>query len=190
MEQSTDAKSRISESVAALLLEGVPAGEITVRQIAEKAGVGIGTINYHFQSKDRLIYEAVSKMLTGIAEKLGQGIMPDGQTPRERLENFLIQSSDMLLQNYETYKLQINYELSKGDLSTPLYIIPIVREITGSSKSEIEIRLMALQIISGMQVALLNPARFKDYSGVDIFNKEQRDEAINLLLNNITGKGV
>jgi hypothetical protein len=49
---------------------------------------------------------------------------------------------------------------------------------------------MALQLISGMQVALLNPARFKDYSGIDIFNKTQRDETIHLLLNNITGKGV
>jgi AcrR family transcriptional regulator len=132
MEKSTDAKSRISEAVGALLLEGVPAGEITVRQIAEKAGVGIGTINYHFQSKDRLIYEAVSKMLTGMAEEFSQGIMPGGQTPRKSLKNFLIQSSDMLLQHYETYKLQISYEMAKGDLGTPSYIVPVLREIAGS----------------------------------------------------------
>ena len=55
-----NAKERILQAAIELLAEFET---ITVRQIAERAEVGIGSINYHFQSKDNLLNEAVGRMM-------------------------------------------------------------------------------------------------------------------------------
>lgn len=193
---SPDARNRIIEAVDALLKEGFPAKEITVRQIASRANVGIGTVNYHFQSKDRLIYETVNKTLVGMAESLdekeltdgkpeGKGKKEDRDNPVGKLKDFLIQTSDLLLPHYDLYKVQINYELVQGDMRTPEYLFPLLQEIFGSRKSDPEIRLAALQIVSVMQAIFMNPGAFLHYSGVDIFEKEQRDKTIESIVNNI-----
>jgi AcrR family transcriptional regulator len=183
--EGTDAKRRIENAVEALIKEGIPAEKITVRQIAERAGVGIGTINYHFQSRDKLVYETVNKALVGMAERLVTSGSSSSEEPFGKLRGFLIDSSDMLIPYYSLYKLQMNYELVQGDMQTPEYLYPLLKEIFGDKRSELEIRLAALQIVSTMQVIFVNPAAFKKYSGVDIFDKEQRDNTINIFLKNI-----
>lgn len=183
--EGADAKKRIENAVEVLIKEGFPIEKITVRQIAERAGVGIGTISYHFQSRDKLIYETVNKALVGMAEQLVIGGSTLEEEPLGKLRSFLIKSSDMLIPYYSLYKLQMNYELVQGDMQTPEYLYPLLKEHFGDKKSELEIRLTALQIISTLQVIFVNPAAFEKYSGVDIFNKEQRDNAIDILLENI-----
>lgn len=48
---------------------------ITARMIAEQAGIGLGLINYHFGSKDKLITECVQRIIgevvVGVQMNLG-----------------------------------------------------------------------------------------------------------------------
>ena len=50
-----DAKTKIIHATKDFLDQGVDPDKITVRKIAEQAGVGVGLINYHFQTRDNLL---------------------------------------------------------------------------------------------------------------------------------------
>ena len=63
MTEDTDskqsAKDRIMHAAIEIMREKGEVEAVTIRGIARQAGVGIGLINYHFHSKERLISEAV-----------------------------------------------------------------------------------------------------------------------------------
>ena len=40
--------------------------KVTIRDIANKSGVSVGLINYHFGNKDNLITECVQSIITGV----------------------------------------------------------------------------------------------------------------------------
>src|SRR5512145_213980 len=52
-----DTRKSILEATLSIVGEG-GFGGLTVRAIAERAGVAIGTVNYHFGSKDNAVSEA------------------------------------------------------------------------------------------------------------------------------------
>lgn len=45
-------------------------------------------------------------------------------------------------------KILVSHTMHQGNMQVPLYIMPIIREIYGSAKNEIEMRIIALEIIS------------------------------------------
>lgn len=58
--------------------------KITVRQIAERAKVGIGTINYRFNSKDNLLSFAVGEVM---ANKINKFLKPQQNSHLDPVEN-------------------------------------------------------------------------------------------------------
>jgi AcrR family transcriptional regulator len=186
--QGPNAKAKILAAVRRMLTENGRPLNLTIRQIADRAGVGVGTINYHFQTKDRLIYGAVNSMLVSMADSLTvNGTVPQDH-PFSQLRDFLVATSDLLIEHFGMYKLHIQYELVLGNMKTPSYLLPLLDKACGGRKSEQEIKLIALQLVSTMQVIFLQPESFKTYCGIDIFDKGQRDTAIDIMLSNIIPK--
>lgn len=64
MNKSENVKNQIIE-VTTELIEQYNGGtkNITARMIAEKANIGLGLINYHFGSKEKLITECVQRII-------------------------------------------------------------------------------------------------------------------------------
>ncbi len=60
-------KKKIIGATLDLLDQSENPEDITVRKIAEAAGIGPGLISYHYQSRDNLINEAVSIKLMSLA---------------------------------------------------------------------------------------------------------------------------
>lgn len=179
-----ETREMILRTVQEMLQEGTAVGDVTVRRIAERAKIGIGTINYHFHSKDKLISDAVSGLINAMATDLMTQNPPEAD-PKARLKQFLLTTADLSVQNYELSRVQVAYDMDQGDLSICYYIIPILKEIYKGTKSETEIRLLAVVLIATMQSLLLKKDAFFRYSGFDLQNREQREEAIDLLLKNI-----
>jgi hypothetical protein len=94
------------------------------------------------------------------------------------------------MQNYEMSRIQVAYDMDQGDLSICYYIIPILKEIFKGSKGDTEIKLIAAALIAAMQSILLKKDAFFRYSGIDLQNSTQREEAIDLILKNIFAKEV
>lgn len=173
-------KERIMIVVGELLKEGCPVAEITVRKIAQRAGVGIGTVSYHFHSKGKLVYEVIAAQMADLARELTPG--GSGETAFERLKCFIYHTSEQALDYNEIFRAQTAYEVVNGDMNFCYYITPLLKEHFGGSKSDLEIKLIALQMISALQMILLKTEEFQHYSGVNIQDRKQREEVLDAIL--------
>lgn len=181
-EPEATSKQRLIQAATGLLKEVDDVDTVTARQIADRAGVGLGLINYHFQSKENLLHAAVAGIIDGITAQ--QKPTPMEKDPVQRLIQAIIGVSDFALKHRKFHKLVVMHELQHGTFHAPMRYIPILREIFPTS-SEMDLRLMALQFVTPLQVILLNPEAFRLYAGIDAFDKAQRDQTIERLVDHL-----
>lgn len=84
-DRNTNTKERILS--ATIDLYGVK-GDITVREICDKAGVNVASISYYFGSKDKLLIEVekhYSSLLLDIQRKI---IMDESRAPKDKLKDW------------------------------------------------------------------------------------------------------
>jgi hypothetical protein len=82
-------------------------------------------------------------------------------------------------------KFSLTHEIINGDMQAALYIVPVLKEIFGDRKDEIELRIIALQILLPLQVTGISPTTFHFYSGIDLHNEAQRGNFIDALIDNL-----
>lgn len=109
-------KEAVIQAAIALIEEkGEHLEEITVREICKKAGVGLGLVNYHFGSKDKLIELCVERIINGIVERF-QMIQENEKelTPFEKLEYLGNMTLDFLFEHCAVSRISI-----LTDMQTP-----------------------------------------------------------------------
>lgn len=187
-----DARERIVQAAREILLEAAQIEQITVRQIAERAGVGVGSINYHFNSKDNLLSIAVGDILakraTGFLEQRDSLTL----NPVEKLKNMLKELCNVAASNQKLIQFILTQGILNGNMQAPLYLIPVLKEIFGREKEEIELRIIAIQILQPIQAAGITPEVFRLYSGIDLYDTKARNQFIDILVENLINqeKGV
>lgn len=179
----SDSETRILETVRQMLAEGQKAEDITVRQIAARAGVGIGTISYHYHSKDKLLSDAVAGMMESLAASLAKE--KASADPQNSLRDFLLTMGELSVQYYEISKIHVLYDLQQGDFSICYHIIPLLRGIFKDSRDDLQIKLIAVALITSMQSIFLKKDAFLMFSGLNIDRADQREQAVDILLQNI-----
>ncbi|SHO52343.1 TetR/AcrR family transcriptional regulator [Anaerocolumna xylanovorans] len=179
-----ETKKKIMEVTINLLDTVENPNDITVRKIAEAAGIGVGLINYHYESRDNLIKEAVSMKMESLAEIM-EKLDGDLSNPIKYLKEMLVMMSDTAVKNPRLNKFSVEYDLLKGDFRICLYLLPILRKIYNDSKSETDLRLIAFQIIVAMQSVYLRQEVFHMLTGIDIGIKKERDNLINSIVDNL-----
>lgn len=183
IENITDPKEQLLQTAMLLLGEQHSAARITTRQIAERAGVAVGSINYHFGSKDALLYEAYNRVF--MAEVLrwlddNQAGETDALT---RLRGMLQTTATYALENLEIARSGIAYDAQKGDMGTALMLVPLLRVITGAGSNELTVRLQAVALISLLQSILLKKEAFEAYMGIQLDDAAQRDALLEQIFN-------
>lgn len=186
-DKSADTKARILEATQRLL-EGTDPEKITIREIAAEARIGIGLINYHFQSRDNLIREAVGMRLTTMAEIM-ENLEGDAGNPAEYLKRMLTALSDIAMKNPKLTKVSVEYEMLKGNYRICLYLLPALKAATRGERSETELRLIAFQIIVALQNVYLRQDAFHFLTGIDIEKKDERDQLIHSIVDNLINNG-
>lgn len=181
-----DSRDRILAATSALLAEAAQPERITVRQIAERAEVGIGAINYHFGSKDALLNEAVAALM---AEEAGRWLSPSPETAdaETRLRSLLQRTSQVAMRFEALARISASYALLHGDYGVERMVLPLLRELLGGRMSEIELRLTAIQLIATLQVLLLRADDAAAFTGMDVRDEEQMTRAIDRLIDNVIG---
>lgn len=79
----------------------------------------------------------------------------------------------------------LSRDIMNMNMQTPLHLIPLLKEIFGNRKEDIQLRILALQILYPIQVTGLNREAFYMYSGIDVSDKDQRNHFIDSLINNL-----
>lgn len=188
MVNELDARNRIMEAAKEILDEEQDISRITIRRIAEKAGVGIGLINYHFQSKEKLLNETVNVTMGRMAEEFHSIEKLNGMEPVEFIKYMLKKLSDFAVRYQKLTRISVSYALMQGDMEAERYILPALRTFYGRSKDERELRLLAFTLITAIQAIYLRADAFLKYSSIDVLDEEQRNEAIDFLVTNIIHK--
>jgi AcrR family transcriptional regulator len=158
--------------------------KVTVRQIAERAGVSTCLINYHFQTKENLFSVAIGDVMLDIIRAFAANNVP-GMTAVDKLRTMLKDLVDFGSNNQKMISFVLSREISENSMRTPLHLLPFLHEIYGNKKSDVQLRMMAMQILDPIQLAALNPVAFHMYSGMDLQNPEHRHRFVDLLIDNI-----
>lgn len=191
MTETEKTKNHIIEITTALIKEfNGDMSKITSRLIAERAGIGLGSINYFFGSKDRLIAECVQrdigKMLAGFAPDVTDTAKDDGLSDQERLISWARQTFDFLFENQAVASISIlsdlqNYLADSNSVYTQRGFTYAIR-----SRRQAEAKkLPAFILVSAMQAAFLARNNAKEIVGYDLFSKSERDlfisDTVNML---------
>jgi len=176
-----EAKEQILNAAVKLLLEDKEPADITVRDIATEANVQLAMINYYFRTKDELMYRAVCVL----RDKMAWDRLSDKDTKMnayERLREMLIAICTMSVKYSRYMKFTAEYELTKAEIVTPQYLIPLIREISTDKRSETSIRITAYEIISLLQLIFFRAKDLSKYLGFDVLEYDRMVEIIDTIL--------
>lgn len=193
----SDTKGRILQ--AAIDIVGLK-GEVTIKEITEKAGVNIAAINYHFGNKNNLLRE-VENYYTDLLYKMQQEILVDDKmSPSEKLVQWAKGLVDFMFKYPALLALIVNI-VSEDKNYNPAIIKNIylnnelqvsVKNIISKSTGINEEKLLNykyMQIFSGILGPVVSKAVYSIYGQgkgmMDIDNSDELDEYIKVLVTSI-----
>lgn len=168
--------------------------KITSRLIAEKANIGLGSINYFFGSKENLItlcvQRVISKMLFSFKAEITDFDKKDDFTDKERLICWATQTFEFLYENKTIANISIlndmnNYSANCNSVYTQKGFMFAMRK----NENESSKKLLTFILVSTMQAALLARDSAKEFLGYDLSSQQERnlfiENVVNMLFNEI-----
>lgn len=188
--EEIDVRDKIITAAIELITKYGNTGKVTIRDIAKNAGVGIGLINYYFQTKDKLIGLCVQRMISEIIDKFNPLYKSLNMTPIEKLRYLCKSTSAFLVENPEISRISILSDLTSGSTAdnssqTVRAYSSVLKEVFNNKKDDNDIFIILHILISSVQVAFLRRNVTKEMNGMDFFDKEQREEFIDSLIDRV-----
>lgn len=188
--KTSSVKEKIIDATTELIGECESIESVTIRDIAAKASVGIGLINYHFQTKENLINLCVQRIIGNIIndfDKLYQSLTME---PLEKLRVMTKRMCLFLVDNQGISRLSILSDIYNGSCSdntseTIKAYLPVMREVGGHYKSDKELNLLTHILTATLQSTFLRRDVFMQSTGVDFFDTEQRELLIDNIIDNL-----
>jgi len=159
---------------------------ITIRNIAEIVGVSTGLVNYHFESKEKLIELCVQKIIQNVIMAFRPQFHEDMKAA-DRLGETAKQVMDFLLANPEISKISI-----LGDLAVPKLLDNTMKTVIGfmsvMGEKQEHTKMLTYCFTLILQGTFLRKNTTKETLGFDFNNKEERDSFIDFVVNKLYGK--
>ena len=167
-------KTALMDAAEKLMSECEDPADVTARAITQEAGVNLAMINYCFGSRENLIFEVFERLKT-TAPKLEPAfarLLLSDLPPKEKLAEAHYHSMKLMLTNYKycqalTRHILINRKI--GDKRTSMRFI---QEHYGDRKTEGECRLIAFELSSIHELAVLRHQEIKETCGIDLMDDE------------------
>ncbi|MCI8373107.1 MAG: TetR/AcrR family transcriptional regulator [Lachnospiraceae bacterium] len=182
MDKNANVKNHIIE-VTTELIEQYNGNirEITARMITAKADVGLGLINYHFGSKEKLITECVQRIIGNVISDFQ--MTKQYETDQERLTacaayvfHFLFEHSAIsrvsILGDLQNYTKNCNSVLTQRGFS-----LSLKQDLADEDKS-----MLVFILTAAMQTAFLGSKTVKQLLGYDFTKSEDRAAYIGKLV--------
>ena len=149
--------------------------KITIRKIAKRAGIGVGLINYHFQSKKNLVDICVQQIISGVIAQSKPDLSQF--TPIEKLKSSVKVPIDFLMENPEIMQAQ--------DTATTFHTLARYYSHASNLKQSEDTFFKTAFLIHGLQGIFLRWELYKDR--FDFSDKQQRDNLIDDLVQKLFG---
>lgn len=162
--------------------------KITTRAIAKEAGVGIGLINYHFESKEKLVEICVQRIISNVIKSFKPDVN-DELSSINRLKKVTKMVASFLIQNPSVSKISI-----LGDMNAPKAVDNTMKTVNGFLFSmedynipKEEKMLLSFALTSILQAAFLRKDTMKESLGIDFKSKEEREIFIDFMIDRLFG---
>jgi len=188
MKKSKEVKEKIIEATISLITESDgDVTDINTRAISDRADVGVGLINYHFQTKENLIDICVERMIGRVISAFAPST-PE-QTPAARLKHTAKLVFDFLVDNPAVSKISIlsDHKNPKMNDNTIISAMGMSKGLGNLGISAKEQFVLAFALTSVIQTLFLRKEQSSELFGYDVNLKEHRDEVLDLLIDTIFG---
>lgn len=182
MDKNENVKNRIIEATTELIEQhNGNISEITARMIAKKADIGLGLINYHFGSKEKLITECVQRIIGKVVT--GFQMTKQYESDKERLTACATYVFDFLFEHSAISRVSIlgdlqNYTENCNSVFTQRgFSLSLKNAISNEDKS-----MFVFILTAAMQVAFLGSETVKQLLGYDFTKNEDRSAYISKLI--------
>ncbi|MFZ2055285.1 MAG: TetR/AcrR family transcriptional regulator [Candidatus Aminicenantales bacterium] len=163
---------------------------LTIRSIASKAGVNSAAINYYFNTKEKLVEEALDRTLEEFKKIPEETLQVDALDPQARLRAFFNALFDGLIRwpriaraHLQSPLFEANYGSRFVDTfnSFQTDLLHRLEEMSFGS-NEKNLRARIIQSISAVLIPGLMPGLFRYFSGLDFTDPEARRSYIDDLV--------
>lgn len=185
MNKPEQTKEQLIQAAIKLLNEGFDPENLSVRQIADEAGMTFGLINYHFGTKEYLIQQACLRIIDSKANEVKHFLLQSDSDPTERLRLFMKLIANSVMTHQSVMKVLIKQELMEGQFETINYIFPILKEIFPDATSENELKLLAFQLVIPLQYAFIRSEQVNKLFSFNSIDTSSVDWLIDRSINNL-----
>ena len=144
--------------------------EVTSRAIAERASVNQAMINYCYGSREKLLYEVFGQLLAEAqsAEPELTRLMNTAIPAKERLFLLHYAMMKLMIANFNYSRAVTKYVLLNRSADLGMESLPLVAEHYSGSRTIEECRLIAFELTSLNELAVLRHEELKRSFGLDL----------------------
>mgnify|MGYP003293666811 FL=1 len=163
-------KKALLEAAEKLMTKCSDPAEVTSRAIAKESGANLAMINYCFGSRERLLYEVFQKLLTDVQMKDTKflEIMSSALPPKRKLAELHYKMMKLMLENYNYAQAVTKYILLNRSEDFGMESLPFIEEHYKGKKSTEECRLIAFELTSLHELAVLRYEELKKSCGMNL----------------------
>ena len=182
-------RQRILSAATELIRQEAAFEKVSMRQVAQKAGVAVSMVNYHFQTKENLVNQAVQHLVGSV---IAASEPTEEREPIEAMRRHLRGAATFVAQNPGVSRVSILRDMQRptGTDNTSQVAEMVyrqLRELRGGEKSEVELRILALMQVATVQQLFLRAATIKETVGLDFFDEGDRETLLDILVETIQG---
>lgn len=182
-EAEKSVKNRVLRAAQTLIGEkGI--GAVTSRDIARRAGVGLGSINYHFASRDDLLTQAVLARFRSAVEDL-RSESAGAADPKGALTQQMIRMLHLLVQFGETGKFALRHKLTRHMFTAERHMLKFISQWYGKSANPLELKLKAMQLSATIVMAFFNQEEFFRYADIDLYDSQDAARFVHALVDSV-----
>ncbi len=191
MKKADDIKEKIINVTTGLIMESKGNAEnITTRAIAEKANIGVGLVNYHFQTKENLVEICIQRIIKNVISSFKRDrAANEQQHGMTQLKNTAMSVADFLIENPEVSRISIlgDNKNPKIDDNTMNTVKGFSHSSGGSGAPEGRELIALFALTSTMQSMFLRKDICSEIFGFDMDDKCKRDIFISELIHILFG---
>jgi AcrR family transcriptional regulator len=166
---------------------------LTIRSIASKAGVNSAAINYYFNTKEKLVEEALDKTLGEFKKIPEETLQIDALDPQARLRAFFGALFDSLVRWPRIVRAHLQSPLFEANYGTRFvdtfnsFLTDLLRRLEEMplGPQEHNLRLRVIQSFSAVLIPGLMPGLFRYFSGLDFTDPAARKSYIDDLVTHL-----
>lgn len=186
-------KEKIIGITIKLLKKEKEVSKVSMRKIAKEGDIAVSVINYHFQTKQNLIRIAIDKYIHQVIENSTNNIDLDHLTIEENIRFSIKNATNFIANNPGIARVSVLNDLKNpriNDNSSQLFysIYEQLRMYYQESLDKIQLEILTQQQIATVQEIFLRSDVFKEQTGLDFYDNEDREKIIDILMDQVLRK--